>query len=556
MKKIFVSSVLVVAASLAVAQTLHNGIVLPAEWPPRYPIPTMRKEMPVPYLRQKPEVIPVNTGRQLFVDSFLIAETTLIPVFHTPVFYEGNPVLEPDKEWEKTMQGAVYAAPFSDGVWYDDKDGKFKMWYLAGAGTVHKDNSQAFYTGYAESADGKHWTKVLQDVMPGTNIVDTCNRDAATVWLDRAEKDLAKRWKFFNVQRRSGERGWQIVLKYSADGIHWSEGVAQSGDLPDRTSAFFNPFTKKWALSMRGSTLVSGRSRFYAEHADPEMLVSLAHRVRNDVKDKFVTFWFIPDDKEVRHEKYPETEPGIYNFDVIPYESILLGFYSVWAGPENNICAREGIQKRNVVSLGYSRDGFHFARPVHRPFMDVDESEGAWNWGNMQSVNGVPLIVGDSLYFYSSGRRLNNVMWDSHSSTGLAMLRRDGFVSMRAGRSGGILITEKVLFDGKFLFVNADVGRKKALLSVEVLDAEGNVIPGYSGEECMQMRRTDSTRYLITWKEKKELTELAGKPVRFKFRLREGDLYAFWISPWESGESRGYTAGGGPGINPSGIDTE
>lgn len=135
--------------------------------------------------------------------------------------------------------------------------------------------------------------------------------------------------------------------------------------------------------------------------------------------------------------------------------------------------------------------------------MDVDESEGAWNWGNMQSVNGVPLIVGDSLYFYSSGRRLNNVMWDSHSSTGLAMLRRDGFVSMRAGRSGGILITEKVLFDGKFLFVNADVGRKKALLSVEVLDAEGNVIPGYSDEECMQMRRTDSTRYLITWKEKK-----------------------------------------------------
>lgn len=162
MKKIFVSSVLVVAASLAVAQTLHNGIVLPAEWPPRYPIPTMRKEMPVPYLRQKPEVIPVNTGRQLFVDSFLIAKTTLIPVFHTPVFYEGNPVLEPDKEWEKTMQGAVYAAPFSDGVWYDDKDGKFKMWYLAGAGTVHKDNSQAFYTGYAESADGNTGQKFFR----------------------------------------------------------------------------------------------------------------------------------------------------------------------------------------------------------------------------------------------------------------------------------------------------------------------------------------------------------------------------------------------------------
>ena len=28
----------------------------------------------------------------------------------------------------------------------------------------------------------------------------------------------------------------------------------------------------------------------------------------------------------------------------------------------------------------------------------------------------------------------------------------------------------------------------------------------------------------------------------------------FWISPWDTGESRGYTGGGGPGLNPCGID--
>ncbi len=55
--------------------------------------------MPVPYLKQKPEVISVNVGRQLFVDSFLIAETNLERIIHTPRFYEGNPVLGPDKEW-------------------------------------------------------------------------------------------------------------------------------------------------------------------------------------------------------------------------------------------------------------------------------------------------------------------------------------------------------------------------------------------------------------------------------------------------------------------------
>lgn len=532
--------------------SLANGITLPAQWPPRYAIPTSREEMPVPYLVKKPEVIPVNIGRQLFVDSFLIAETNLKQVYHIPRFYENNPVLEPDKEWEKTVQGALYAAPFSDGIWYDEVEKKYKMWYLAGAGMMHKEDNQTFYTCYAESKDGKKWEKVNQDIVPGTNIVDTCNRDASTVWLDRFEKDSSKRWKFFNIERRPTDRRWQFVLKYSSDGIHWPKEVAQSGDLYDRSTAFYNPFTKKWALSLRGSTPLSTRSRFYIEHENPEMLVSLAHRVRQDADDKFVTFWFSPDNKELRHEKYPEVAPGIYNFDVMAYESVMLGFYSAWAGPENHICARDGIQKRNVISLGYSRDGFHFTRPTHLPFMNVNETEGAWNWGNMQSINGVPLIVGDSLYFYSSGRRLSKVMWDSHTSTGLATLRRDGFVSMQASRKEGYLLTEKLSFDGKYLFVNAEVGKGKLL--VEVLDAEGNPIDGFTKKECVAMSKANSTKQLIIWKGKQDLSSLNGENIRLKFYLSDGDLYSFWISPWKTGESRGYTAGGGPNLSSGGID--
>lgn len=377
MKAKLMTICLSLAAMSAGAQTLHNGIKLPDVWPPRQQVPLERKEMPVPYLSDKPEVIPVNTGRQLFVDDFLIAESSLQRTFHNPDFYEGNPVLEPTEEWEKTIEGAPYAAPFSDGIWYDEKDGKFKMWYLAGAGSIHKQERQTFYTCYAESDDGEHWVKVNQDLVPGTNIVDTCNRDAATVWLDREEINPTKRFKFFNIERRKGDRRWQMILKYSADGIHWSRGVAQSGDMGDRTTAFYNPFTKKWVMSMRAGTPVSSRSRYYIENSDPEMLVSLAHRTKTEADDKNIVFWFTPDDKELRHEKYPEVEPGIYNFDAIPYESIMLGFYSAWAGPENRVCEKDGIQKRNVLSLGYSRDGFHFHRPTHQAFMNVNESEGA-----------------------------------------------------------------------------------------------------------------------------------------------------------------------------------
>ena len=537
------------------AQTLDNGITLPSVWPPRYADPTAPKEMPVPYLKQKPEVLPINRGRQLFVDSFLISNTNLTSVYHKANYYDLNPVLKVDRKWELTPEGYEYAAPFSDGIWYDDKDGKFKMWYLAGAGYVDT-LKHSLYTCYAESLDGKTWTKPSLDIVPGTNVVDTMNRDASTVWLDRNEKDPSKRWKFFNVEYKPDYIQWQYVLKYSADGIHWSKPVAQSGAVSDRCTAFYNPFTNKWVMSMRHHCKVSWRSRAYLEHADPEEAVSLAHRLREGVPDKHIVFWFTPDDKEKRHERYPDVDPGIYNFDAIAYESIMLGFYSQWQGPENHIARGLMIPKRNEIMLGYSRDGFHFARPSHSPFMPVNETDGAWNYGNMQSVNGVPLIVGDSLYIYSSGRSKNGVWWDAGVSTGLATLRRDGFVSMRAGNKEGFLTTEKLSFDGKYFFVNADVKAKGAQLKVELLDADGNPIPGFTKRDCVVMRGADKTKQLITWKGKQDLTELQGRTIRAKFYLTRGDLYAFWVSPWESGESRGYTGGGGPGLNASGIDTK
>lgn len=86
------------------AETLPSGIVLPDEWPPRVggqagtpPLETWRKpgDPPEPpYLKTKPAVIHIDTGRQPFVDDFLIASTTLKRVWHSPVKHVGNPVLK------------------------------------------------------------------------------------------------------------------------------------------------------------------------------------------------------------------------------------------------------------------------------------------------------------------------------------------------------------------------------------------------------------------------------------------------------------------------------
>src|SRR5262245_53352406 len=77
---------------------LYNGIHLPSTWPPR-PTSLSLDSMPVPYLASPPEIIPIDVGRQLFVDDFLIERTTLRRTFHVAKYQPENQVVKPDKPW-------------------------------------------------------------------------------------------------------------------------------------------------------------------------------------------------------------------------------------------------------------------------------------------------------------------------------------------------------------------------------------------------------------------------------------------------------------------------
>src|SRR5437763_11373936 len=98
-------------------RTLYNGIRLPAVWPPRTDRLTP-EPMSVPYLQTPPAVIPIDVGRQLFVDDFLIAQTNLRRTYHRTTWHPATPVLRPDQKWEMTGNSPC-SMVFSDGVWYD-----------------------------------------------------------------------------------------------------------------------------------------------------------------------------------------------------------------------------------------------------------------------------------------------------------------------------------------------------------------------------------------------------------------------------------------------------
>ena len=500
--------------------------------------------MPIapPYLIDPPTVIPIDVGRQLFVDDFLIEQTSLVRTFHRADYHPANPILTPSTPWEKRDSYAdrtkthpnPAAMPFSDGVFFDPQSRLFKMWYMGGYQET---------TCYATSADGIHWSRPSLDAA-GTNIVRDGHRDSSTVWIDLHEPDPARRYKMASWHQ------YYLEQFVSPDGVHWTK-TGDSGWAGDRTTFFYNPFRNVWVFSVRSATEAGPRHRLYWETQD---FVRGARWKQNDL-----VLWVGADKMDpMRPDYHIPTE--LYNLDCVAYESILLGLFTIFRGE------RPQREKPNDVCIGYSRDGFHWARPDREVFLPVSEHAGDWNWANVQSAGGGCLVVGDTLYFYVSGRQ--GVVGTSDPgvcSTGLATLRRDGFVSLdHPGPERGVqrvqtgshalppgtVITRPVRFSGKHLFVN--VAAPAGELRAEVLDADGNTLAPYSSAACVPVRG-NSTCAHVAWTGAADLASVSNRPVRFKFTVTNGSLYAFWVSADSNGASCGYVAAGGPGFT-SDID--
>ena len=516
-------------------EVLYNGIRLPKTWPPRLDKLPADPVLP-PYLASPPAVIPIDVGRQLFVDDFLVEQTTLRRTYHRPEFYKDNPILMPEKPWEQTGT-APRATTHSGGVCFDPADNLFKMWYMSGF-------QQG--VGLVYSKDGLNWQRPEFDhVQPGTNRVYDAGSRGSTIWHHMEAEDPARRFVMFSS--RPGH-AW-----FSADGIHWGSPAKVAGPLGDRTTLFWNPFRKLWVYSVKTSYDKKRARRYWQT---PQLTGHPRSRWGNGEEP---LLWTGADSADLPRDDL-QVACQLYNLDCVAYESILLGTFIIWRGDyrfdSKTEAAKQqeqlGRPKQNAACLGFSRDGFNWYRPDRRVFLPKSENPGAWNWGNSQTAGKSPLIVGDKLYFYVSGKGGPRVDSGSryyrHGSTGVAFLRRDGFASMDAGPDGGTLTTRPVTFQGKHMFVN--VNNPHGSLRVEVVDERGQPIEPFTLDNCMAVT-ADKTLHPIAWQGASDLAALADTPVRFRFHLVNGELYSFWVSPDRTGASYGYVAGGGPGFTSS-----
>jgi hypothetical protein len=222
------------------------------------------------------------------------------------------------------------------------------------------------------------------------------------------------------------------------------------------------------------------------------------------------------------------------------------------------------------VQLVSSRDGQTWNRSVHRRvflplgFMKNGYTGHAFDSDMIMSV-APPAMMDGRLYIYYSGHSAKHNAnaietepnYQENSSQvddtyvgqiALAQLPVDGFVSLDA-TSEGKVVTRPVRLQGSSMHITASAGLVatpgkpvnptwselfagskdgEGEIRVEVEDTEGRPIPGFSSEECNPIKGPISDK-LVSWVGKTDLRALDGQLVKFKFVLRNAQLFSYSV---------------------------
>ena len=96
---------------------------------------------------------------------------------------------------------------------------------------------------------------------------------------------------------------------------------------------------------------------------------------------------------------------------------------------------------------------------------------------------------------------------------------------MNATGKGGEFTTKPITFKGKELEMNFSTS-VAGYVRIEIQDADGSPIPGYTLKDSPEIFGDQLDR-VVAWKTGKDVSQLAGKPIRLRFVMRDADLYSF-----------------------------
>ena len=442
-----------------------------------------------------------------------------------PVKHAKNPLITLDKPWEGHLS-------FSS-VMYDREEGFYKMWYS----TFSSDYKKQVLC-YTTSPDGIAWRKHLTtswNAEEHSNIVfgGTHEFNCAGVFKDPVARDPERRYKMLYSDYPDGTSATaSSSAAFSPDGIHWTP-CAENPLIPFSDShlcPFWDARRGRYVAYLRyGPPNTRWISLIESEdfvHWSPKVTLFPKERVSLDI---------------------PRTTK-LYQMEVLPYENYYFGMISTYYGetikpipPE-----KEAWADKLDVQLTFSRNGRTWrrvgGRGAYRPeefdeerdweaeseaatFIPWGRAKRDWDWGAIYPLQ-APIVVGDEIRIYyigKTGRHWGGYHGDGESTggIGLATLRLDGFVSVEGS---GTLTTKPLVFIGDGLEVNADA--TGGSLRVEVLDPEGNVIEGFSKDDCEPLT-ANVIRHLLKWTGKDDCHLIQAQPIRLRFHLKNAKLFSF-----------------------------
>lgn len=231
------------------------------------------------------------------------------------------------------------------------------------------------------------------------------------------------------------------------------------------------------------------------------------------------------------------TEPRFIDFGDTPlehfYTSAATPYFRAphiyFAFPKRFVPERKKIEEhlQPGVSDGVlmsSRDGVHFDRRFMEAFIRPGLDPKNWTERNIMTAWGVVPTGPDeiSLYYVENFRyptcRLRR-----------ATLRTDGFVSVHADYAGGEFVTKPLTFEGAELTLNYSTSAVGSI-AIEIQDAQGHPLPGYTLDDCEEIYG-DEIEHAVEWKRGRDLTHLADQRVRFRFVMKDTDLYSLCFLP-------------------------
>ena len=472
------------------------------------------------------DVIDIGSRRELFVDRLIISRLVGADL----ELKRPNPAgvaIQFDNSWEGPL--AFYSTVFKEGD-------KYRFYYR---GRYGRDGT----TCYAESLDGIHWTK------PELGLVSIDGSTRNAVILDSARqfspfvdtRPGVPASERFKANSRGPESPHALVGYVSADGLRWKQirdepivPMALVNNFDSQNIIFWSEVEKQYVLyarHMEGGRRATARAtsadflnwsqQTLMTYSDTGTTTPSAQLYTNQTQPYFRAphiYISLParilfadegsinraDDIEAaRHQKLTVT-PELRNFVIEQMKPM---------GTKGTGDRSDGVLLTSRA--GSTRFDFTLRESFIRPGMGIGNWTTRTNYPSCGIVQTGPTEM--SIYIHR-----NYGQQTAHLER--LTLRLDGFASLHAPYEGGEMLTRPLRFKGSQLEINYATSAAGSL-RVEIQDAQGEPLSGFSLEECPGILG-DEIQRIVAWENGSDVSSLSGKTVRLRFVMKDADLYS------------------------------